>query len=493
MARRKPSAKPKRQKNPRRTKSRPTLPTNLDSLRQLADWLLPVGIFAKLRLHGNTKWLPTHLVFLAFVWTWTEARCLTDAFTQASEVARPLFGLPVVRSYQGFMRALVTWSPTLVRLTLDLVRQRMEEIGGRWWRIDGWVPIAFDGSRSSAPRTRSNEAEFCAANHGKGKTAKYRKKTTKGMRRKQNAKNKPQPPAPQLWITLMWHMGLRLPWAWRLGPSNASERDDVMGMIGAEEFPEKALFCGDAGFIGYPLWSEILECGHQFLVRVGANVHLQVESEKGRWVKEGRDQIVVCWPQDAQRDGRPPLRLRLIRTRINRTEVWLLTSVLDRTQLTLVQSVRLYKLRWGIELEFRGLKQTLDRAELRCRTAERVRVELDWSLLGLAVAELLALKEQLTTRAERGTKDLPSRRSLSGTMRALRWCLRNRRESVESGRSVSDRLREAVQDEYERRSSKRARYRPANPDKKPLGDPKPRVLTAEEREKLRKIGADHAK
>ena len=32
-----------------------------------------------------------------------------------------------------------------------------------------------------------------------------------------------------------------------------------------------------------------------------------------------------------------------------------------------------YKMRWGIEIEFRGLKQTLDRAKLSYRTPERQR------------------------------------------------------------------------------------------------------------------------
>ena len=50
----------------------------------------------------------------------------------------------------------------------------------------------------------------------------------------------------------MWHMGLRLPWTWRLGPSNSSERDHVREMLKQEAFPENTLFCGDAGFIGYP-------------------------------------------------------------------------------------------------------------------------------------------------------------------------------------------------------------------------------------------------
>ena len=81
------------------------------------------------------------------------------------------------------------------------------------------------------------------------------------MRRTQNERNRGQPPKPQAWITLLWHMGLRLPWSWRLGPSNSSERAHVMELVGAGEFPSDTLFCGDAGFVGYPLWSAILRSG----------------------------------------------------------------------------------------------------------------------------------------------------------------------------------------------------------------------------------------
>jgi hypothetical protein len=39
----------------------------------------------------------------------------------------------------------------------------------------------------------------------------------------------------------------------------------------------------------------------------------------------------------------------------------MLTNVLRRDQLTLQEITRFYRMRWGIEVEFRGLKQTLDR------------------------------------------------------------------------------------------------------------------------------------
>jgi hypothetical protein len=386
------------------------------------------------------------------------------------------------------MAALSKWSATLIGELIVVFRRQAQTIGGRFWRVGRWVPIAFDGSRTATPRTRSNEATYCAANYGKGKTAKYRKKKTKGMRRRNNQKNKAQPPQPQVWMTLLWHMGLRLPWAWRLGPSNASERDHVMTMLAEEDFPPRTLFCGDAGFIGYPLWSRILKRNGDFLVRVGANARLLIEELQGRVVSEGEEQFVWCWPLDAQRAGGPPLRLRLIHTRLKKTEVWLLTSVLDPARLTRAEIVRLYRMRWGIEVEFRGLKQTLNRAELRCRNEARVGVELDWSILAMAVAELWALKEQLAKPAAKSHPKKPpgpEKRSLSGTMRALRWCLRNLHERCEPGRSLRDRLREAVTDDYQRNSTKGARYRPDNPDKNPLGDPKLRVLTREEMQMLR--------
>ena len=206
-------------------------------------------------------------------------------------------------------------------------------------------------------RTRSR---ICATNYGTRKTARYRQKKTKGMRRKKNEKNKARPPEPQLWMTLLWHVGMRLPWAWRLGPSHSSEREHVMNMLATETFPNRTLFCGDAGFIGYPLWTRIVGRGHDFLVRAGANVHLSVEGLKVPTVGHGRDQQVLSWPKDAQRAGPMPLRLQLIRTRIKKTKVWLLTSVLDPQNLSLTQALNFYRLRWGVEVEFRGLKQTLE-------------------------------------------------------------------------------------------------------------------------------------
>jgi hypothetical protein len=252
-------------------------------------------------------------------------------------------------------------------------------------------------------------------------------------------------------------------------------------------FPKNTLFCGDAGFTGYPLWSEILQQGAHFLVRVGSNVNLLKESAR----YSQRKNIVLCWPKAMMKGNRSPLRLRLVKVRLGKTSVWLLTSVLSCTRLPLEHIIKLYKIRWGIEIEFRGLKHTLDRAKLRSRNSQRLLAELHWSIMAMTVAELFALKEQLGKKASQSMKDGsppdPTKRSLANTMRALRHCLRHLDEVPTAQKDLRTLLRMAKTDSYRRKASKGARYRPPNPDKKPLGIPKLRTLTADEKKKLREL------
>ena len=385
------------------------------------------------------------------------------------------------------MGALSNYNHLFIPLLILQLQRRMKEVGGPFWEIAGFVPIAFDGSRNSAARTVSNEAEFCCSHLGQGKTAKYRKKKTKGMRRTKNEKNKPADPKPQAWITLMWHMGLCLPWDWRLGPSDSGERQHVQEMVKIGKHPKNTLFCGDAGFVGYDFWKTIVDCGYHFLVRVGGNVSLISENMDYRRVGDGQ---VLCWPKGKQ-SKYPPLRLRLVKVLIGKTEVFLLTSVLDPEQLDRASMLKLYKKRWGIEVEFRGLKQTLNGSKLRCRNAERVYTELDWSILAMAVAELLATKEQIAQQEPvpsppKDTAYTPTKRSLANTMRAFYHCLDNLNEIPETQKNLFHLLACAVTDSYVRKASKKARYRPKNHDKKKLGQPIVRKIKPEERQKIPK-------
>jgi len=149
-----------------------------------------------------------------------------------------------------------------------------------------------------------------------------------------------------------------------------------------------------------------------------------------------------------------------------------------------------------VEVEFRGLKQTLDRAKLRCRNPKRLLAELNWSILAMAVAELFALKEQLSKKRSKSTPDQlppdPVKRSLANTIRAIRYCLRHLNEVPPAEKALQTSLRFAVTDGYHRKAPKRAHYRPPNPDKKPLGNPKLRRLTVQEKRKLKQLAEEMA-
>jgi hypothetical protein len=447
---------------------------NLDFLRKAMEWVVDQSIFQDLKKHGNTNWVAKDLVMLAVLWVWSEKSQLTGAFEEASVWSRRLFARVAVGSYQALTNALVAYGGQLVPLLWNRLHLLMQQVGEEHWRIGRWLPLAVDGSRCSTPRTKANEDAFRASNYGKGKTAKYRKKKSKNKRKKN--RTKAETVTPQIWITLIWHMGLRLPWCWKLGPSDSSERGHFQEMLANLRFPENTLYCGDAGFTGYDLWNLIIDKGHSFVIRVGGNVRLI--TKLGYYARE-RNGIVYVWPDSAARKKQPPLILRLIHLKSERGDVYLLSNVLSAKHLSDAQASRLYKLRWGIELQFRTLKQTFGRRTLRSRTPDRAYAELEWSLLGLWMIHLFAVKEQVSIG------EPPSQTSAAMAIQVVRsilflWC-----EVPEEGADLTTQLQNAVVDTYERHSSKRARYRPNKKDTPSAGKPKIMVANKLKKQQLK--------
>ena len=83
-------------------RSRKSSATNQQDLQALREWLLPdAAIFSILPFHGNSKWKPQNLVWLALCWAWSDQRFVTDAFIRASEACQTLLGVLPVNTYQG--------------------------------------------------------------------------------------------------------------------------------------------------------------------------------------------------------------------------------------------------------------------------------------------------------------------------------------------------------------------------------------------------------
>ena len=453
---------------------------NGETLLAAVRWIIDAGIFEQRKFHGNTGWKPFEFVLLAVVWAWSDSSTLTGAFGEAHRWSLNVLGRAAVSTYQGLMGALVASTGRILPLLWGRMHELLEQHGGDHWRIGSWLPLAVDGSRISTPRTKANERAFCAPNFGLSRKADYRrrKRRQQGRPQRRRRRRKSGPPVgPQIWLTLIWHMGLRMPWSWKSGPSTASERDHFQRMLREQQFPENTLFCGDAGFTGYELWKAAIDRGHQILIRVGANVTLL--RKLGYEVRE-RGDIVYCWPSAAARKNQPPLVLRLIRFRLGRTQACVVTSILEHRRLTEKQAVRLYRLRWGVELQFRALKQTFGRRKLRSKRPDRALAELDWSLLGLAIIQLFAIKEQVRFG------ELPEQCSVSLAIRIVRETLDRWYETPAASETFSRRLRAAVTDDYRRTSSKKARYRPNFNDKPSAKKPKLLDATRQQKQWLEK-------
>jgi hypothetical protein len=421
-------------------------------------WAIPEHLFASVRLGRNTAWLPVPLILLTLVWVFTDDKTLTGAFAQAHRWLMQLLGCAAVDTFQGLLKALLTYTPTFLPLLWQHFHFLMQQHGGSHWRIGRWLPLAVDGSRISVPRTLANESAFCAPHFGNSKAARSRRKK-KGKGKGRRSKKKMEPVKPQIWLTLLWHMGLHMPWGWKSGPSYASERDHFKQLLAEQTFPTDTLFCADAGFTGYELWKTLIDKGHSFLIRVGANVTLL----RGLGYVQERADLVYCWPDKAAKKKQPPLVLRLLCLQVGTCPMWLLTSILEEEQLTSAQAIELYKRRWGVELQFRTLKQTFGRRKLRSRNPERALVELDWSLVGLWLIQLFAVKEQVAVGK------LPEQCSVSVAIDVIRTMVRC--PAGLPGEVLAEKLQAASKDDYQRTRPKKARYNPQYKDKPAAGEP----------------------
>jgi hypothetical protein len=408
---------------------------NSCDLRVALQWLLRGIDWAPIQLRKDCTWTAELLATTALLWAWSDELTLVDRFWAVRRIVLHLFPQSgeVAHTYQAFTKILRRWTTELVGLLQRTLRERMQRDLADCWFVLGFVMFGVDGSRAELPRTRSHERAYSSS----------RKKRCSGKRRRRKkvpARHWKKSNSPQLWLTTMWHVGTGLPWDWRIGPADSSERAHLLEMLSA--LPEGSLVAADAGFAGYEYTRAVLDSGRHLLLRVGSHVRLL---KKLGYARESAN-TVYLWPQREAKRRQPPLVLRLVVAHDGKHPVYLLTSIVSQRQLTDRQVVELYARRWGIELFYRHLKQTFQRRKLRSARAENARLEMEWSLTGLWAMALYALP----VLQARGIP--PQRLSVAGTLRGFRRLLRDYLHPIEQGCRLRDRIRLAVIDEYERKN-----------------------------------------
>jgi hypothetical protein len=385
---------------------------------------------------------------------WSIQGQLTERFREGCELLSCMFyqRRRCGGTYQGLTRATQRVGMTVFADFWHCLRQTIPKRVGAAWTWYGWVVFAVDGSRADAPRTWRNEEALGQAARDKSH--------------------------PQWWITQLIHLPTKLIWDWRHGPGASSERAHMREMMPA--LPQDSLVVGDIGFGGFDFLWQLSNGKVAFVIRCGGNTTLLVEHTRQQIERQGDVRWVYLWPKNRRR--KKPLRLRLIVLKRHGKRVYLLTNVQESTRLSRRIAGEFYRARWAIEVEYRGLKQTLGRRKVLARTPEPGAMELTANILAMA---LLLLYAALVL----GTK--VSRLSLAKTLRVIRWAM----ERVRHGRSCSafgEQVLAAVRDEYVRRSSKRARDWPHKKKQPPPGPPVLRRLRGREEARIYAALTGHA-
>jgi hypothetical protein len=400
--------------------------------------LLPTTRLPLLPVNDKVRWTDLLLALCAILMTWSSAATLKDRFDGARRCL--LRWYPGRRrpgaAYEGFIAALRRRSGRLLKWIAGHYRTHVQRLAERrgCWRVAGWLAFGVDSTKHDAPMTAANEKSLGTAS----KTKSW----------------------PQLLLTTVFHLGSGLPWSFLRGRARSSERRHLLGLLNT--LPSGALLLADAGFVGYDFWSRVLRSGRSFLIRVGSNVRL-IEGMHPRCKGDG---IVWVWPAERRKKGSGPLVLRLITLTDPRNRTMhLLTDVLEGKRLDDAAASRLYGLRWGVEVMYRSLKQTMSRRKLLSDSPGNAKVELSWAMVGLWTLALI--------KAER-CPALPQSQGVAAVLHVLRRVM----EGVKL--NAVGILRQLQADTYPRTGSKKARHWPHKKRDKPPGKPKARNATEAE-------------
>ena len=406
------------------------------------------------RADPRVRWSAKYIVLCWAVMGWSIQGQMTERFREAWELlARWFFQRRRPgASYQGLTQATVSLGGEAMHQFWCCLRGTIPSRVGAAWTWYGWTIIAVDGSRLDAPRTRRNEKALKTC--GRDKTH------------------------PQWWVTWAMHLPTSMIWDWRLGPGNSSERDHLRSMLAT--LPARTLIVADIGFGGLDLLTELTKAGVSFVIRCGLNSTLLVDKTRQQIERAGGCRYVCLWPRHG-RKSRNPLRLRLVVVKDRRRRMYLLTNVMEPARLSRPMATELYRARWGIEVEYRGLKQTMERRKVLARTPEPGAMETAGAILAMA---LLLLHGAMAMGAR------VARASVALLLRLIRSMIEAMRWGGSTAHSLA-RITAAVKDDYPRRRSKRARDWPHKKNETPPSPPKLRRPTRFEKARIDEWCEEH--
>lgn len=147
-------------------------------------------------------WSALTLALSAILMSWDTGPTLLDRFL----AARRLVAVRRGRTYQGFAKALQRHGADLVRGLRRALAAAVARRHAALWTLGRWCVFGVDGSTFNVPRTIANETELGLSRRG-------------GV-------------LPQIFATILVHLGSGVLWDWRLARYDAGERRGMLAMNG---------------------------------------------------------------------------------------------------------------------------------------------------------------------------------------------------------------------------------------------------------------------
>lgn len=423
----------------------------LRNLFQPSFWKRMHGEFEKFE-SGRTKWRLPLCFFSGLFMALDPSATMQERFECARERVTALF--PKRRrcgtTLAGYSEAIANLPLVFFQRIKEELLRKLNDVHIHAAKVGRWHVYAIDGSIQNLPRTLAHELKYGISTKGTASGAGF----------------------PQRQVVAAVAMGKNVMWDWECSSALIGEREQALKIIA--RLPPCSLSVLDAGFLGYAWAKRIVAMNRFFLVRVGANVRLWVNELNHAECAEWRDGEVWLWP-DNQR-SQAPVVLRLIRIEIaaagnrKKSEMWLVTNILDETKLTRGEASQLYQKRWRAnECTFRDWKRTMDAAKLDSRTPAMAEREEEFGLCAMQVLQVTTLLARKQHRKEHSRS-----RSVS-VAKAQRAWRRAARALAASKRTLcfSAQIAECVADSYVRKSKK---VRRAWPERKAHESPKAPVL-----------------
>jgi len=271
--------------------------------------------------------------------------------------------------------------------------ERLEQSQPKQWLWRGRPIVLADGTTVSMPDTTANQARF-----------------------PQSGEQQPGLGFPLARLVALVSLSTGAVLGWASGPCKGKQTSEMALLWRlAGQLKRGDVMIADRFYASYLMLAHLRSLGVDVVMRQ----HQRRRTDFRRGQRLGKGDHVVCWA----RPKRPPwMSLQeydaipeTMRVRETRHGCWIIvTTMLDVQEVDKAELLRLYRLRWQIELDLRSIKSVMQMDVLRCKSPQMVEKEIAVHLLAYnLVRAVMAQAAQLG-------HVLPRELSFKGALQLLR-------------------------------------------------------------------------